>query len=415
MTSRTAARLAWSLWGAALVFGGLFVWLVMLSFDSPGPLEYDELIVFDLVYLLLIVTYPSVGVVIASRVPSNAIGWMFCLTGILIGGGLSAQLYADYVLFNRPGYFPGGEVALWFSSWALPLGLMVTPIFLMFLFPTGKPGSTFWRRVVAVMAAVVAMCFIGTWFMPGRLEPTAMLVQNPFGVTGALADIARFLNSLVEGIAPIAFLLSVASLLARRRRASADERVQLRWFGYTATVMASSFAMAFVADAVVGRVAGDVFFAIGALALVCIPLASGVAILKYRLYDIDVIVNRTLVYGALTAILAATYLATVFVLQSILRPLTPESDLAIAASTLAVAALFRPVRARVQGFIDRRFYRRKFDVQQTLESFSSRARDQVDLASLSAELVGVVQETMAPAHVSLWLRRFDGGTREAAQ
>ena len=404
MTSRTAARLAWSLWGLALVFAGLFVWFVMLSFDSPGPLEYDELLVFDLVYLLLILMYPSVGVLIASRVPTNAIGWMFCLTGILIGGGLSAQLYADYVLFNRPGYLAGGEIALWFSSWALPLGLMVTPIFLMFLFPTGKPGSTFWRRVVAVLATVVALCFVGTWFVPGRLEPTAMLVQNPFGASGALADIARFLNSLVEGTAPIAFLLSVVSLLARRRRASAEERVQLRWFGYTATVMASSFAMAFVAESVAGRVAGDVFFAIGALALVCIPLASGVAIMKYRLYDIDLLINRTLVYGALTAVLATIYIGIVFALQVALNPLTRESDLAIAASTLAVAALFRPLRGGIQDFIDRRFYRRKFDVQQTLESFSSQLRDEVDLDALSSRLVSVVTNTMQPSHVSLWLR-----------
>lgn len=401
---RAIAAVAWGLWGIAVCLCVALVWLTMLSVDSPAPLEYDETPAVVAVYVLLGLMYPTLGALIASRHPSNVIGWMFCAAGIAIVGSACAQLYADYVIYNKPGAGPLGDVAFWVSSWLFPAGLFATPMFLMFLFPTGKPASHLWRWVVRLAVVVLLIGFVTTAFLPGKVEPPEFGVENPFGASGELGEVFRTLSTAGQVSLPLWFLLSIASLIDRRRRASGDERQQLRWFGYAASVMAVCFGMAFGASAAGLPTTADVFFIIGAIALACIPLASGLAILKYRLYDIDVVINRTLVYAVLTAVLAAAYVGLVFAFQALLEPFTAESDLAIAASTLAVAALFRPVRARVQAFIDHRFYRRKYDAQQTVERFSAHLRDEVDLAALSSRLTGVVAETVQPSHVSLWLR-----------
>ncbi len=198
-------------------------------------------------------------------------------------------------------------------------------------------------------------------------------------------------------------LASVISVLLRLDSARGDERQQMKWFTYAAAVLMGDFFLIVPpAQAIAGPGAAFVFIMIGLLG---IPVAVGVAILKYRLYDIDRLINRTLVYGALTSILALVYLGSVVALQALFRSLTGEgSQLALVASTLAIAALFSPLRRRIQSFIDRRFYRRKYDARKTLEAFSAKLRDETDLDALSADLVGVVRETMQPAHVSLWLR-----------
>ena len=401
---RATSAVAWGLWGIALCLCIALVWLTVLSTDSPGPLEYDDTPAVVAIYVFLALMYPTLGALVASRHPTNPIGWMFCGAGIAIAGSACAQLYADYVIYNEPGAGPAGDIAFWVSSWLFPAGLFATPMFLMFLFPTGRPASPMWRWVVRLGVVVLLIGFVSTAFLPGKVEPPNFGVDNPFGASGELGELLRTLSTAGQVSLPLWFFLSIASLIDRRRRASGDERRQLKWFGYAASVMAVNFGLAFAASAAGLRTTSDVFFVIGAIALAGIPLASGLAILKYRLYDIDVVINRTLVYGALTAVLALIYVGLVFIFQGLLAPITAESDLAIAASTLAVAALFRPVRTRVQTFIDHRFYRRKFDAQQTVEQFSAHLRDEVDLAALSGRLTEVVAETMQPAHVSLWLR-----------
>ena len=395
---------AWSLWLAAVCLCGLMVWLSVLSADSPGPLEYDDTPAVVAIYALLGLMYPTLGALIASRHPSNLIGWMFCASGVAIVGAACCQLYADYVIYNEPGAGPAGDVVFWISSWLFPAGLFATPMFLMFLFPNGRPAGPLWRWVVRLGVIVLLFGFLTTAVLPGKIEPVQFGVDNPFGASGDLGRVVNALSTAGQTSLPVWFLLSIASMIARRRRATGDERQQLRWFGYAATMTALSFGLCFGSVALGAQTLGDVLFVIGAVSLAGIPLASGLAILKYRLYDIDVVINRTLVYGVLTAVLALVYVGLVFAFQGILAPFTAESDLAIAASTLAVAALFRPVRARVQTFIDQRFYRRKFDAQRTLEEFSSHLRDEVDLPTLSSRLTEVVGETMQPAHVSLWLR-----------
>lgn len=407
---RLSRLLAWGSFGLSLLLGIAFLFFVYLHRDSPGPLEYTEgrgMWVLNSVYFLLGVSYPFVGALIASRHPRNKIGWIFCFTGVAISAGFFLQLYADYTLFNEPGSLPGGRVATWASSLLSPLGLFVSPIFLMLLFPTGETASPFWRRVLWILTGTVVLGFTGAAFAPGPVGVPEMGVQNPFGARGALGDIANGLSGAVEAIAGPAFLMALVSITRRFKGSTGVERIQLKWIVYTASVMTSAFGLAWFATLASLRLVSDVFFVVGALALVAIPLASGVAILRHRLYEIDVLVNRTLVYAILTGLLAVAYLGLVVVLQRILAPVTSESDLAVAGSTLAVAALFRPLRARVQSFIDRSFYRRRYDAATTLQIFSARLRDEVDLESLNQELLTVVGSTMQPAHVSVWLRHQD--------
>lgn len=404
---RPSRIFAWGAFAASSAFGLLFLFFIYLERTSPGPLEYTEGTgswIINSVYFLLGVTYPLVGALIALRHPRNKIGWLFCLTGLAISIGFFLQLYADYTLFNEPGSLPGGDVALWGGALLQPFGLFISPIFLMLLFPTGETTSRAWNVLLKVLVAVVVLGMLGTAFEPGPIPPPQMETRNPFGAPGLWGDIASWLSAAFEVAAGPSFLLALWSISRRFRRATGVERIQLKWIVYTAAVMMCAFALAWFASLASLGLASDIFFMTGALALVAIPLASGVAILRHRLYEIDVIVNRTLVYAALTAILGAVYLGSVFLFQQILTPITTESDLAVAASTLAVAALFRPLRARVQAFIDRRFYRSRYDAAETLGAFSARLRDQVDLNSLGHDLVSVVGTTMQPAHASLWLR-----------
>jgi hypothetical protein len=243
----------------------------------------------------------------------------------------------------------------------------------------------------------IAANFVAEGLHRGRIEDFPQ-VMNPIGVSSPLLD-------LLQGLAVLGLLIGVfgssASLIARFRRSRGEQRQQMKWLALAGAVAAATLPIAVVLSDVIGVTAANGAIMLSVLGL---PVATGVAILRYRLYDIDVVINRTLVYGALTATLAAAYLGSVLLLQLLLRPLTADSNLAIAGSTLAVAALFRPARARIQAAVDRRFYRRKYDAARTLERFGTRLREQVALDNLSGELRTVVVETMQPAHVSLWLR-----------
>jgi hypothetical protein len=241
---------------------------------------------------------------------------------------------------------------------------------------------------------------------PGRLYsfPT---VENPFGVGGPFGRIAAGAKELTDLAAMPVLLVSLGSMVSRLRGARGRERLQLKWITYAAALTAVSFALSFLAGSLTGDWAGlsDLFFLAGVVGFAGIPVAAAIAILKHRLYDIDRIINRTLVYATLTAVLASVYVGGVVTLQIVFRALTGQgSQLAVVASTLAIAALFGPLRRRVQGFIDRRFYRKKYDAARTLEAFSARLRDDIDLQALGADLVGVVGETVQPAHARLWLR-----------
>jgi hypothetical protein len=383
----TARRLAWPLWAVSVV---TVAFVAVLNVSSLG---HD--VPFFSAFVLFVVAFATVGALVASRQPRNPIGWIMCVAGVAYAYMGSADTYAQG-LRGGGDVLPGSTFAAWTSSWAWVLGIGLANTFLLLLFPTGRLPSRRWRPVAWLAAAGLALAVPGLALSPGPLEDFP--VENPVGVPGA--EVAGGLGLL---LLVMAMLASIASLFFRYRRAGWTERQQLKLLLYAAGLVVLAVVSVIALDTVVPS-ASDQLNAVVTGAVTAIPFAMGVAILRHGLFDIDVVINRTLVYGALTATLAGAYLGSVLVLQFALSPLTAESDLAIAGSTLAAAALFRPARRRIQSAVDRRFYRRRYDAARTLEGFGTRLRDQVDLDALGADLRGVVTDTVQPAHVSLWLR-----------
>ena len=386
-------RLAWGLCGfataATLLVAVLRILIAGASHEVPADLEVGT---GDLVWPLVVLGFAFVGALVASRRPGNAVGWIFCAGAVAFSVAGVAESYAVYTLFADPGGLLGaGETMAWLSVWVWVLGGVPLIILFPLLFPTGKLLSPRWRPVVVLALAAMVSLSVGIAFAPGRFDDLSE-VENPYGVGGAAGDVFSAMQGLGWLLLILSLIASATSLVLRFRRARGVERLQLKWVAAASVVLVASFLL------------WEVWEGIAPLGILTMVLAAGIAILRYRLYDIDVVINRTLVYGALTATLALTYLGSVLLLQLALSGITEGSGLAVAASTLAVAALFRPARARIQEGVDRRFYRHKYDAQRTLEGFSARLRDQVDLAALSRDLSGVVRETLQPAHVTLWLR-----------
>ena len=351
------------------------------------------------------VLYGTLGALIASRRPRNPIGWIFCAMAATLGLLCAAYGYADYALYATDDTLPGAELTAWLTNWLFMVPVFVAPCFLFLLFPDGRPASPRWRPVIWVVAVLAAVAILATALRPGRLDAHP-LVENPLGLGGPFGGIVRVVEDVTEVAAIGVFLVSLASMVVRLRRSRGRERLQVKWVSYAAVLTTTCFATSFLATLVPGaQVVADFFFLVGVAGYTGIPVAAGIAILRYRLYEIDILINRTLVYGSLTVMLVAVYAGSIVILQGFLRALTgQESQLAIVASTLTVAALFAPLRRRLQSFIDRRFYRRKYDARKTLEAFSAKLRDETDLEALNNELVGVVKETMQPADACLWLR-----------
>ncbi|MDP9069073.1 MAG: hypothetical protein M3N53_12115 [Actinomycetota bacterium] len=343
------------------------------------------------------------GALLGSKRPENPVGWLFCAVGLAFAVVTAGDVYAVVPLIQ------GSDndlvyVAAWFSSWSwvIFLGLLS---FAILLFPSGDLPGPRWRLRARLMWAGFAAGCLAFALAPGPLNNLPSHIQNRY----ALPDTAA--TDVFVSLGTVAFvgalLTAVAGTVQRYRRSRGLQRQQMKLFAFAAATMGVSLVLAAVSGPLPTAV-GNFLEIFSSLAMVSIPVAMTVAILRYRLYDIDVIVNRTLVYGVLSAILAVGYLGTVVILQTVLEPLTRESDLAVAGSTLLVAALFRPLRAKVQGFIDQRFYRRRYDAAETVRTFASRLRERVDLEALTAELVGVVGATMQPAHASVWLREPEG-------
>ena len=381
---------------------GLIVAMGVLGFVLKGRVTADD--VFGIPFF----AFATVGAVVAVRQPRNPVGWIFMVVGLTPTTGFFTGAYAGHSL-QTAGGLPGATFVEWVSSWAWFPGIGLLATFGFLLFPNGGLPSRRWRVVPYLAATWIAVITLSMALLPGPMEPfdpTLPSSVNPYGLESAGEVIESIEGAAFSGF-PLLALLCVASLGFRYRSATSDQRQQIKWFAYSAFVLFLAIAFENVVEGLVGDAVAQSLFFIG---MIFPSVGAGIGILKYRLYDIDVVINRTLVYGSLTAILAGTYLGIVVLLQQALGGFTADSDLAIAGSTLAVAALFRPLRSRVQTFIDRRFYRRKYDATETLSRFSSRLRDQVDLESLKEEIVGVVGETVQPAHVSVWLRAGTGVT-----
>jgi hypothetical protein len=348
--------------------------------------------------------WPTIGAVIVARQPRNRIGWLCCGVGFLLGPAFLGQDYAWYALMHRPGSLPGGLAMGWLGSWPWFIALELILVFVPLLFPNGHLVSPRWRPVAWTAAAWLTLIWVGAAFSPGPLEGAgAKTVPNPLGIEGAEAafNLLETIGGLGLGLL---ILVSVASLVVRFRRARGVERQQLKWFTY-ATVLSVLLFLIFILTGLDTRAPSLLGYVIAALWLMAIPMAIGVAVLRYHLFDIDRLINRTLVYGLLTAMLAVVYAAVVLALGQLFGGLgTEPPSWAVAGATLAVAALFQPARRRIQQAVDRRFNRRKYNVARTVEAFAVRLRNELDLDSLSAELVAVVDNTMQPTAVSLWLR-----------
>jgi len=397
VSHRTAAWLAWSLWALSLALTALSLLLLVLNFSHPDVPVYT----FWAENVLFSVGYSTVGAVIVPRMPAeNPIGWLFCAIGLLWAVIHFIGEYAIYGLLAAPGSLPAGEVASWIYSWLWVPGLGLVG-FLGLVFPNGRLPSARWRSFARISAFLTFVGAVLAAFSPGPIILGLSAIRNPLGIEG-LPNAYKPVQALML----VLLAVSVVSLLMRRLYARGVERQQTKWFTYTSAVAASGAILDYIISEPFELVwLGLVGQALVLVGLAGIPIAMGIAITRYKLYEIDLLINRTLVYGSLTATLVALYFIGIVVLQRMFVLLTgQQSTLAVVASTLLIAALFTPLRRRIQGFIDRSFYRRKYDARKTLEAFSVQLRDETDLDALSSDLLGVVRETMQPAHVSLWLR-----------
>jgi hypothetical protein len=394
MHHRAAAWLAWILWALCVA---LFAATVMfLSESIPIPKQEEAPEALTVLLRAMALTYPTVGAFIASRRPGNAIGWILCGTGLLTSVRAFAMAYTQYGVDGPPGSMPGMEYAAWISIAIGVPGVFLAAALLLMVFPDGRLLDRAWWAVVWMAVGGAALLSL-TWGAspdPWIVHPS---IDNPFRVTKSFYhEVLEPLGGLGFALLLISLVCGGVALLIRVDKGSRIERQQITWLAFLAALMLLSFALIN---------AGEWLVFVGIAAFNCFPIGVGIAVMRYRLLDIDVIINRTLVYGSLTATLVALYFGSIVVLQNIFVVLTGQQyTLAVVASTLAIAALFNPLRRRVQAFVDRRFYRRKYDARKTLEAFSAKLRDETDLEALNENLVGVVTETMQPAHVSLWLR-----------
>ena len=354
--------------------------------------------------------FPLVGALIASKRPENAVGWL-CLAEGLLWTLIGAFEYYSYYGAATPGSVPFPIAMAGISDWMWVPAMGLLGTYVLLLFPDGRLPSRRWRPLAWLSGAVILLLSVGVMLAPGPLDNLAG-VRNPFGIEGADWLVAG--TYVLLPLLPLCMLASALSLVLRYRRSGGEERQQIKWIAFAASVVVVLYAIAMIASIAFPEeswtTAGSVWWlnlltyaVLSSFTLV--PIAVGIAVLKYRLYEIDIIINRALVYGSLSAMLALVYVGGVVGLQALLRALTgQESNLAVVASTLAIAALFSPLRRWVQTFVDRRFYRRKYDAAKTLSAFNARLREETDLNALSADLVGVARGAVQPEHASLWLR-----------
>ncbi len=407
-SARATSWAAWALWTLTLMSFVVMGAFRFLNSSTPTAAPRNPL-VLDFCFWLLFVSFATVGALVASRWPKNAIGWIFCWLGLSFSLGSASEEYALYALVTEAGSLPGAQGLVWLTAWFGGPLVFVWFALVFLLFPDGRLPSRRWRLAIW-LELVAVVCLVAFAFEPGPLGNLGLVrVTNPFGIQGAAA--------LVGTLSWVGFFMTLAvavaggiSLVVRFRRARGVERQQIKWFALSGVVFCAVFAVGpflwSLPQVPATAWIWPVLFLAGAST---VPVTIGIAILRHRLYDIDVIINRALVYGSLTATLVLVYVGSVVGLQSAFRGLTgQESTLAVVASTLAIAALFNPLRRRVQALVDRRFYRSKYDAAKTLEEFGARLREETDLDSLRDDVIGVVRETMQPAHVSLWLRTGPG-------
>jgi hypothetical protein len=393
-------RWSWVAWSMLAVFVVSLVAGLILA-AANGTLQQDA--GNQLLLLVGFSAFMVVGALIVAHRPGNAIGWLFSAIALLAFTGQLASEYATYAYATRPGSLPGATLAAWYGSWPWFLVLAMTLVFTPLLFPTGRLLSPRWRPVAWLAGVTTAVLTALTSLRTELGTVEDQVIANPIGV----AAVGNPENSpLVPALIVLLGVLATAafgSLVLRFRRSRGEERQQLKWFTYASALLPLAGLDDFLPAPV-----GDLVFGVP---IVFLPVAAGIAILRHRLYDIDRLINRTLVYGLLTALLAGVYAGAVLVFGQLFGGVGGDPpSWAVAGATLAVAALFQPARRRIQQAVDRRFNRRKYDAAETIDTFGARLRDQVDLDTLSTELLAVVDQTMQPTRVVLWLRPSPPGS-----
>ena len=406
ISHRTAAWLVWSLYGLLICLSTIWSGVGLLG--QGGSRNVLFLASEALISLAAPMVFAIVAALIVSRQPRNALGWVLMVpVGLYVVGGPIAS-YLESLAPSHPEPTLPILLMAWFNGWNWLL-LIIPLLFIMLLFPNGQPPTPRWSWV-GVAAIVWAALFVVLTVLLQQINSATtpnLVFDNPIGVLGQdTVERLRLIEAWIVGLLALVVACAVA-LFVRYRRANATEREQIKWLLYACAL----FLVVYVGDFVGGlggksSVGGYIWGVFFGLSVIALPAAIGIAILRYRLYDIDILINRTLVYGSLTATLVILYFGGILVLQRLFVLLSGQqaTPLAVVASTLLIAALFNPLRRRIQCFIDRRFYRRKYDARKTLENFALKLRDETDLDALNDELLGVVRETMQPAHVSLWLR-----------
>jgi MFS family permease len=387
---------AWALWALTMLGLPVIAWLDHLSRQAGRP-DLAQLTLSALVGpVLSLVSAATVGAVLASRRPRHPVGWLLLVLGLSLAWGGVAPAYAAYGLLAHPGALPAAH-AVARSSSVTVVAAQTALSFVLLLTPTGSLPSPRWRWWARATAAAAAILLVALAVASGPLDPQYQVLGGPFDVRGQSGALL-VVNQLALAFTTLAVVAGAGSLVVRFRRATGVERQQLRWVAWAAAL------------AVLGAVVALVGLAVGATAVVTwalstclalLPLAIGAAILRYRLYDLDHIISRTLTYGLLTLLLGGGYAVVVLGLGQLLGR---DSSLVVAGATLAVAGVFQPARRRIQAAVDRRFNRRRHDTAQTIAAFSDRLHRQIDLDTLSTELLAVVDQTMQPTQVSLWLR-----------
>jgi hypothetical protein len=389
-------RWTWVAWSMlAIYLAGVGVGLPLMV--ANGEFQQDPAGQASL--LVAFTAFMVMGAVIVAHRPGSAIGWIFSAIGLLTGTGFFAWQYAEYAYITRGSPLPGAMLSAWYNSWWWYPTIILATVFTLLVFPTGRLLSARWRPVAWLTAAITVTAVALTAFAPTLDLGERIKLRNPIGLAGIPDPYLSALGTVLFGLLPVCTGAAVVSLVLRFRRSQGVERQQLKWFTY-AGVLGFSWS---VVDLVVPDVAP--FNVFSGLTIALVPVAAGIAVLRYRLYDIDRLINRTLVYGLLTALLAGIYTGGVLILGQVFgRVGRDPPSWVVAAATLTVAALFQPARRRIQAVVDRRFNRRKYNAAKTIEAFSTRLRDEVDLDALSTELMAVVDQTMQPTTASLWLR-----------
>jgi hypothetical protein len=393
--------------GRSSLLAWVVAWLVVLLYAAGVCANYllersaglpSEHPVEDVVFVVGSGTFVVVGALLVAKRPTNPISWIMATIALMGAIFPTGGTYAAFVMSTRGQPDALAVIGAWTQAWYWYLLIALAFVYLPLLFPDGRLPSRRWLPV-AVLPAIgtVGMVVLGALTETLHDSYAGYTIDNPIGIEGLafVEDLSIF--GVLSALFGVGAIGAVGSVVVRFRRSRGVERQQMKWFVYAVALLLTFTLEGFLPDIV-----DNVLFG---LTLIAIPTSIGIAVLRYRLYDIDLVINRTLVYGPLTAMLVLVYLSGVVSLQYAFRVLTGQgSQIAIVASTLAIAALFNPLRRRVQAFVDRRFYRKKYDAAKTLEAFSAKLRDETDLDALNAELVSVVRETMQPAHVSLWLR-----------